>query len=58
MTQNKNDFINLILQHGHFVDKNCRVVLPTSGLPYLILCSRQCKRKVATTYLSIRTKNN
>ena len=58
MTQNKNDSINSILQHGRVVDKNCCVVFPTSGFPYLILCPRQCKWKVATTYLAIRTKNN
>ena len=58
MTQNKNDSINLILQCGRVVDKNCCVVFPAKGFPYLILCPRQCKRKVATTYLAIRTKNN
>ena len=58
MTQNKNDSINSILQHGRVVDKNCCVVFPTSGFPYLILCPRQCKWKLATTYLAIRTKNN
>ena len=58
MTQNKNDSINSILQHGRVVDKNCCVVFPTSGFPYLILCPRQCKWKVATTYLAIRAKNN
>ena len=58
MTQNKNDSINSILQHGRVVDKNCCVVFPTSGFPYLILCPRQCKWKVATTYLAIRTKIN
>ena len=58
MTQNKNDSINSILQHGRVVDKNCCVVFPTSGFPYLILCPRQCKWKVATTYLAIRTKDN
>ena len=57
MTQNKNDSINSILQHGRF-DKICCVVFPTSGFPYLILCLRQCKWKVATSYLAIRTKNN
>ena len=31
------------------------VVFPTSGFPYLILCPRQCKWNVATTYLPIRT---
>ena len=58
MTQNESDSINLILQHGRVVDKNGCVVFPTSGFPYLILCPRQCKWKVATTYLAIRTKNN
>ena len=43
MTQNKNDSINSILQHGCVVDKNCCVVFPTSGFPYLILCPRQWK---------------
>ena len=58
MTQNKNDSINSILQHGRVVDKNCCEVYPTSGFPYLTLCPRQCKLKVATTCLAIRTKNN
>ena len=53
MTQNKNDSINSILQHGRVVDKNCCVVFPTSRFPYLTLCP-----KLATTYLAIRTKNN
>ena len=57
MTQNKNDSINSILQHGRF-DKNCCVFFSTSGFPYLILCLRQCKWKVATSYLAIRTTNN
>ena len=35
MTQNKNDSINSILQHGHVVDKNCYAVFPTSGFPYV-----------------------
>ena len=43
MTQNKNDSINSIMQHGRVVDKNCCVVFPTSEFPYLILCPRQCK---------------
>ena len=30
MTQNKNDSINTILQHGRVVDKDCYVVIPTS----------------------------
>ena len=56
ITQNKNDLINSILQHGRVVDKNCCVIFPTSGFPYLILCPRQCKQKVPTTYLAVRTK--
>ena len=40
MTQNKNDSINSILQHGRVVDNNCCVVFPTSRFPYLILCPR------------------
>ena len=58
MAQNKNNSINSILQHGRVVGKNCCVVFPTSGSPYLIPYPRQCKWKVATTYLAIRTKNN
>ena len=58
MTQNKIDSINSLLQHGRVVDKNCCVVFSTSGFPYLILCPRQYRWKVATTYLGIRTKNN
>ena len=58
MTQNKIDSINSILQYGRAFDKNCCVVFPASGFPYLILCPRQCKGKVATTYLAIMTKNN
>ena len=34
MTQNKNDSINTILQHGRVVDKNCYVVFPTSKYSY------------------------
>ena len=33
MAQNKNDSINLILQHGRVVDKNCCAVFLTSGFP-------------------------
>ena len=58
MTQNKNDSINSILHHGCVINNNCCVVLSTSRFPYLILCPRWCKWKVATTYLAIRTKNN
>ena len=43
MTQNKNDLINSILQHGRVADKNCCVAFPISGFPYLTLCLRQCK---------------
>ena len=57
MTQNKNDSINSILQHGRVVHKNCCVLFPPSGFPYLILRLRQCKWKVPKTYLAIRTKN-
>ena len=35
MTQNKNDSINSLLQHGRVVDNNCGVVFPTSRFPYL-----------------------
>ena len=58
MTQNENDSINLIVQHGRVVDKDYSVVFPTSRFPYLIPCPRQSKWKVATTYLAIRTNNN
>ena len=58
MNQNKNDSTNSILQHGRVVDKNCCVVFSTSRFSYLTLCPRQCKWKVATTYLAIRTKSN
>ena len=58
MTQNKNDSINSVLPHGRVVDKNCCIAFPISGFPYLILCPRQCKQKVATTYLAIKTKSN
>ena len=58
MTQNKNDAINLILQHGRVVDKNCCVAFPASGFPYLTLCPRQCKWKIGTTYSAIRTRDN
>ena len=51
MTQNKNDSINSILQHGR--GNNCCVVFPTSRSPYLILCRRQCKWKIATTYYNL-----
>ena len=40
MTQNKNDALNSILQHGRIVDNNCCVVFPTSRFAYLILCPR------------------
>ena len=58
MTVNKNDSINAILQSGRVADKNSFAVFPASGFPYLILCPRRCKGKVATTYLAIRTKKS
>ena len=58
MTQNKDGSIKSILQQSRVVDKNCCVVFPTSGFPYLIPYPRQCKWKVATTYLAIEIKNN
>ena len=57
MTQNENDSINSLLQYGRVVDKNCCAAFSASGFPYLILCPRQCKGKVPTTFLAIRTKN-
>ena len=33
ITQNKNDSINSILQHGRIVNKNCCAVFPTSEFP-------------------------
>ena len=58
MTQNKNDSIYSILQHGRVLNNNCCIVFPTSRFPYLTLCLRYCEWKAATTYLAIRTKNN
>ena len=58
MTQNKNNSINSILQHGRIVDKNCCIILSTSGFRYLNLCPRQCKWKAAATHLAKKTKNN
>ena len=40
MTQNKNNSINSILQHGRVVGNNCCVVFAASRFPYLILCPR------------------
>ena len=51
LTQTQNDLINSILQYGCVVGKDCFVVFSASGFPYLIPCPRQCKGKVATTYL-------
>ena len=51
LTQNQNNPINSILQYGCDVGKDCCVVFSASGFSYLILCPRQCKEKVATTYL-------
>ena len=36
MTQNKNDSINSILQHGRVVKNNCCVVFPTSKVYFLV----------------------
>ena len=58
MIRNKNDSINSILQHSCVVDYSFCVVFPTSRFPYFIRCPMQCKLKVATTHLAIRTKNN
>ena len=59
MAENKNDSINLILQHGRVVGNNGCAVFPTSKFPYLILCPKYCKWKVATTFLkTIKIKNN
>ena len=49
MTQNKIDSINSILLYGHVVDNNCCVVFSVSQI---------VQRKVATTYLAIRSKNS
>ena len=51
LTQNQNNPRNSILQYGCDVGKDCCVVFSASGFSYLILCPRQCKEKVATTYL-------
>ena len=51
LTQNQNDSINPILQYGRVVGKDCCVAFYASGVPYLILRPKQCKGKVATTYL-------
>ena len=54
VTKNKNDSINSILQYGSVLEKDCCVVFCASGFSYLILCPRQCKGKVANTYLGLR----
>ena len=51
LTQNQNNSINSKLQYTHVVGKYCCVVFSALGFPHLILCPRQCKRKVATTYV-------
>ena len=58
MTEKKNDSIKSILKRGRVNDKIFCVVFPTSGFPYFNLSHRQCKWKVATTFLAIRTKVN
>ena len=50
MTQNTNDSINSILQHGRVVDNNCCVVFPISRDPYLI---RERKWKVSSKHLLV-----
>ena len=57
-SKRKNDSINSILQYGRVIGKSRCVVFPASGFPYMTLCPRQCKGKVAITYLAVRTKNN
>ena len=47
LTQNQNDSINAILQYGRVVGKGFGVGFSSSGFLYLILCSRQCKGKIA-----------
>ena len=47
VTQNQNDSI----QFGRIVGKDCCVVFSASRFPYMILRLRQCKGKVATTFL-------
>ena len=51
LTQNQNNSINVILQYGCVVGKNCCIVFSASGFSFLNLCLRQCNGKVATTYL-------
>ena len=50
-TQNQNDSINSIRQYGPVIGQDCCVIFSASEFPYMILCVRQCKRKVATTNL-------
>ena len=45
---NQHDSINSLLQHSHVADNNCCVAFPALRFPYLILCPRECKWKVAT----------
>ena len=44
------------MQYGRVVGKDCCVVFSASGFPYLILCTRPCKGKVATTFCICSTK--
>ena len=55
MTQNQNDSINSILHYDRVAGKDCCLVFPAPGFLYLTLYPRQCKRKVAPTYLGLRT---
>ena len=50
LIQNQNDSVKLILQYGRVVGNNRCVVFSASGFPYLTLCPRQCKGKVANIY--------
>ena len=51
LSQNQNDSINSVPQYGSVIEEDCSVVFSVSGFPYLMLCPRHCKRKVATIYL-------
>ena len=58
MTQSKNDSINSILQHSRVVDKTCFSSISYFKISIFHPVPRQCKWKIATTYLPIRTKSN
>ena len=51
--------MNSVLQHGRVDDKNyCVGSISYFRFPYLTLCPRQCKWKVAATYLAKEAKKN